>query len=132
MTTSIVMAGLSNLVLADETIEFGHQYNAVQGSGMCVTVATSVLATFVIGARIYSSTAMNHRARRRYKHIVEIIVQSSALYSLCILLAAVADLVDNESPSGLNSRSYGASAYTATISFISTVCFIYFRCFTNF
>jgi len=68
------------------------QYNLLLGITLLVTAVTSVTATFVIGIEIYTSTILNRRARKRYTHIIEIVAQSSALYSLAILFQAIESL----------------------------------------
>ena len=113
---------LSNFVPGDETIDFVSRLNVVQGTTLCVTVATSVVATLVIGVRIYTSTARNHQARERYKHIVEIIVQSSALYSISLLISAVNTLCDNSGDlTASQSVAFNADSYAYGIAAVATV-----------
>jgi len=115
-----VTIGLLEFFPGDETHAFTHQFNVIEGTSLCMTVLTSVLATFVIGAQIYLSTAMNHQARKRYKHLMEIIIQSSALYSLSTLLSAIITLsVANSSVT--KPVLIEAGQYTTTISSFSTV-----------
>ena len=113
---AIIMNALSYFDPSDTTDEFLHQYDIVLGTSMCVTVATSMLATFVIGAQIHASTDTNRKARRRYKHIIEIIIQSSALYSVSLLLNAITALCSPASLTASNSVIFNAGVYTAAIS----------------
>ena len=116
------MAFLLNFDPGDETDQFTHRYNIVQGTTSCVTVATSILATFIIGAQIYASTTMNRQARKRYKHIIEIIIQSSALYSFSILIGAVTALIgDNATITTSDSVIFNADIYAAAIGGFTTV-----------
>jgi len=94
----------------------------MQGSSFVVTAATSMISTFVIGIHIYSSTNLISRIRRRYTYIIEILVQSSVLYSLSILALAIADFVDNGDLTLTGSSVFNAEAYTSAIALISTVC----------
>lgn len=110
---------------SDNTPEFARQFNVMQGTSSCVTVVTSVLATFVIGAQIYASTAMNRQARRRYQYLIEIIIQSSALYSISILLSAITTLVDtNQNITASQSGILDADNYLNVIASFITVYFL--------
>jgi len=51
--------------------------------------ATSITATFIICRHIYKSTTYDSRSRRRYKHIVDALVQSSLLYSVVAFVATI-------------------------------------------
>jgi len=115
------MNALSYFDPSDTTDEFFHQYDIVLGTSLCVTVTTSVLATFVIGAQIYVSTNKNHKVRRRYKHIIEIIIQSSALYSVSLLLYAIIVLCLSTNLTVSNSVIIDAHLYAGAISGFITV-----------
>jgi len=116
------MAGLLHLYNGNKAEEFTQKYNIVQGTNSYVAVATSVLATFVIGAQIYTSTTTNHQARRRYTHIIEIIIQSSALYSFSILITAITALVgDNSTFTASDSVIFNADTYASAIAAFTTV-----------
>ena len=51
--------------------------------------ATSLTATFTICLHIYTSTTHNHRSRRRYKHIIDTLVQSSVSYTTAVVLGTI-------------------------------------------
>jgi len=122
VTTGIVLNSLFMFRPGIVTGQLVHRYNVLQGISMLVTVVTSVLATSIIGARIYASTAMSHGARRRYMHIVDIIAQSSALYSLSIAVDAVTALLNNGRISSMSSMVLNAGFYANTIATITPVC----------
>ncbi|KAH9483403.1 hypothetical protein JR316_0002869 [Psilocybe cubensis] len=52
-----------------------------------VSLATTSCATFLIGWRIY--TASGHIGRSKYTHIITTIIESSAVYSLVLLVLAI-------------------------------------------
>lgn len=116
-----VMNGLGYFYPRDETVKFARQYNIFEGTTLCVTAATSVIATFVIGAQIYTSTNLNTRARKRYAHITEILVQSSALYSLSIVGQAIVTLIDEGTFNGISSKLLNAGVYTYSVSCLTAV-----------
>jgi len=128
-----LIASLYNFDPRDETAQFMQRFNILQGISLCVTVATSMLTTFTIGAHIYASTFRNRQAWGRYKHLVEIIIQSSALYSVSFLVTAIIDLIGTN---GISSASptilLNANCYTSAISSFTAVYFLNFFCFHVF
>ena len=70
-----------------------NKYNIMQGIYYCVTASTNSVATLMIGHQIYSSTRQDKRARRRYRHIIEITIQSSAIYSVTMLASAITSIL---------------------------------------
>lgn len=103
-----------------QTSQFARRFNILIGTSSCVTATTSIIATFVIGAQVYNSTKMNPKARRRYTHIIEITMQSSALYSLAILAQAIFALLSSGSFMS-QSSFFVASDYISAIANITTV-----------
>lgn len=97
-------------------------FNILQGCSLCMTTVTSMVTTLLIGAQVYSSTSLNPRARRRYKPIIEIMLQSSALYSLAILTQAIVTLM---SPGSFDKMIIVTGDYTQVMVNITTVCDIY-------
>jgi len=116
------MDGIYMFDPSHQTARFAQQANILQGTSIFVTAATSILATFLIGAHIYQSTSMNSRARRRYTSIVDIITQSSALYSFSLLAQAILGLVTNSTFGFTGSTLLNANTYTYEIATMTTVC----------
>ncbi|KAH9478995.1 hypothetical protein JR316_0009459 [Psilocybe cubensis] len=54
---------------------------------------TTVTATFLIAYRIYPVSRTSGRSRTRYMHIITTIVESSMVYSLCLLLQTLAGTI---------------------------------------
>lgn len=79
------------------------------------------MATVVIGTHIHFSTRFNPWARRRYTHITEIIVQSSALYTLAMLCQAIANLANGANLNEMTSTLYDTGAYLGALITIITV-----------
>jgi len=123
--TSIVVNGLLFLVPKYQTDPFAQQGNILQGVNLVGTAATSMVATVLIGARIYSSTRLNLQARRRYTHIIEITIQSSVLYSFAIVGQAITYFIGNGNFT-LESSIINADLYMNAIAAITTVCFSIF------
>ena len=77
-----------------ETIARGKQFDIIQASAGLVTALTSVLASGIIVYRIYSSTSINQTARKRYRHIIDIMIQSSAVYTLSNIAQSTCNFIN--------------------------------------
>lgn len=66
------------------------------------SLVTTVVTTFLIGYRIHKVAVMSgSRAKRRFSHVVAMIVESAAIYSLILIGPAIIDLLPM-SPRNLN------------------------------
>ena len=115
-----IIQGLVNFVPGDNTVQWSRWYNIIQGVNFCTTAATSVVATFIIAAIIHRSN-INNGARRRYRHIIEITIQSSALYTLTIVGTAVTTLLDDVNLNVNESSIFNAGLYLSALTCIATV-----------
>jgi len=99
------------------------QYNTVSGTLNSVTAVTSLLSTIIIALRIHYSTTHDVviNSRQRYRYIIEILVQSSVLYSLCVLAVAILDFII-DSASSSSSVLYTANSFINGLTIIVTVC----------
>jgi len=102
------------------TPSLSRRFNLISGSLSCVSSFTSIFSTLTIGYLIYSSTRHDKRSRRRYTHIIEILIQSSAFYSFTTTAVAVCafgttnDIVEN-------GRTFIADNYFSTLQLFSIV-----------
>jgi len=119
----IIMEGLDSFDSNLMNTSFNWKYGIWLGITFLLTAITSVIASVVIGAQIYSSTAKNPAARRRYSTIIEIIMQSSALYSLTILCQAIATLMSATKDWPMDNV---AAIYSETIMTFTTVRYLPF------
>ncbi|KAF4622550.1 hypothetical protein D9613_008977 [Agrocybe pediades] len=92
-----------------------HNANVIDGIFEAIVAATSISASVTISYHIYSITSRTSGAWRRYKHIVDILVQSSGAYSTAVLLAAVVDFLNtgeaNTSLTALILDNYAETLY---------------------
>jgi len=79
--TQVVLGLLVYLRPGYATEKHDHQGLVVVGSMFGAVAATSLTATFIICRHIYTRTSQDPRSRRRYKNIVDILIQSSAIYA---------------------------------------------------
>jgi len=63
--------------------------NAVIAAQNFLSVAASLVTTLLIVLRIHSMSKENGGSGQRFKHILDIVVQSAAVYSLVILVEAI-------------------------------------------
>ncbi|KAF9550057.1 hypothetical protein CPC08DRAFT_755197 [Agrocybe pediades] len=94
IVTNNVFAGLILFVEKFQTPERNRQVNIIGGSMLSTVSLTNLIMTFIICYRIYSKTFRHRQLPGRYKHIISILIQSSAIYSFSSLLSAVTNLID--------------------------------------
>jgi len=119
---------ISGLLLSSpekyQTVEFLRKFNLVEVGSLCASALTNMTATVLIGAQIRYSTRSNHQARRRYQHIIGIIVQSSALYSVSMLAQAIIGLFFTGNLAVTGTALLNSGVYTTGISCFVAVCYI--------
>ncbi|KAH9475578.1 hypothetical protein JR316_0012695 [Psilocybe cubensis] len=67
--------------------------NDIQSATFFMSFATSVSTTGLIAYQIYASSRNINGTRKRFLHILEIIIQSAAVYSAVLLVAAVSGAI---------------------------------------
>ena len=89
--------------------------NQLSAAAIFVTFAATLAATFLISFRIYRASAyeMPEKSRRHFKEIVDILVQSSFVYSM----AALADAISLVVPQSTTNAAawFAANQYIAVI-----------------
>jgi len=105
-----------------ETAFRGRQSNILTATASCVTAATSVTSTLIIGTQIYFATISNTQAQRRYEYIIRIIIHSSALYSISLLAQATIGFLNNGNLQLVGSGMIIAEDYITVALTIMTVC----------
>lgn len=88
-------------------------------SATLVSLSTTVASTFLISYRIYSIGRQDGGSVRRFRHILEIVVESSAVYSLSSVVAAVGYILIIDSP--LNTGVVAAESYGSSLAFVISV-----------
>lgn len=94
VVVDMTFIGLSAFDFGSDSHRLARKANILTGTLFASVVATSITATFVICHHIYKSTTLNVRARRRYKHIVDILVQSSVMYTISVILVTICNFLD--------------------------------------
>ncbi|PPQ74132.1 hypothetical protein CVT25_003590 [Psilocybe cyanescens] len=76
-----------NQITSDENVKL---FNNISSALTFVSLGTTVITTFLIGYRIYSASRSNRSpSKRLFNHIVVMIIESAAAYSLALLFDAI-------------------------------------------
>ncbi|KDR71336.1 hypothetical protein GALMADRAFT_144025 [Galerina marginata CBS 339.88] len=119
---------LAETVISGELVVDVAQTNAelkaavtIQSALFFTSLASSLLSTLLIAFRIHSFSKQNGRSKRRFSHIIEIVVQSAAVYSLALLIVGVANALPGSSPAIVKFGDYGIAVASAITGIAPTV-----------
>ncbi|KAF9562351.1 hypothetical protein CPC08DRAFT_706726 [Agrocybe pediades] len=71
----------------------GNLMNGLSSAFFFTSALTSLIATYLIAYRIYVTSQFTGTSKRRFKNVIDIVVQSSAVYTLSILAMAIYDVI---------------------------------------
>ena len=97
----IIFSSAVKLTLSDRQAVI---LNDLLASGYFSSFSCTISSTLLIVYQIYNSLSnQDNHSKKRFMHIVDVLVQSAAVYSLTLLVAAIAVVVwvtcgDNSSP----------------------------------
>jgi hypothetical protein len=86
--------------------------NALLSAAFFITFATTLVTTILIAYRIYSVSKQEGMSARRFKHIIDIVIQSGAVNSLTLLANAIIVVLP---ASILNTKDSAANTYAENI-----------------
>ncbi|KAF4614173.1 hypothetical protein D9613_007360 [Agrocybe pediades] len=66
----------------------------LEGAMYVSVAATSLMATFIICWQVYAYTKHASGSRKRYRNIIDVLIQSSALYSSMLVVEAVVNIIE--------------------------------------
>lgn len=102
-------------------------YDRLVATLLAASLSTTALTTFLIGYRIHKVACMSgSRSKHRLGHIVKMIVESAAVYSLTLIVFSIVVMIQTvggplrSSPSGYPEEL--ASIYLQAIAAIVSVC----------
>ncbi|KDR69427.1 hypothetical protein GALMADRAFT_145472 [Galerina marginata CBS 339.88] len=90
-------------------------FEAIQISLFSISFTSSMAATILIAFRIHSISTQENNPRGRFKHVIEIVVQSAVIYSLALLLQ-IAYNVQPVYPAETVYSAYGS--YASSLAFV--------------
>lgn len=95
-------------------------FNNISSALVFVSLGATVITTILIGYRIHISSRSNGQpSKRMFNHIVVLVVESSAVYSL--LLLAYAIVTEDPASAMLGSSGADASFYIQTVQVVVSV-----------
>jgi hypothetical protein len=97
--------------------------NSLSASGYFVTFSSTISSTFLIVYRIYHSLSQQDNcSKKRFLCIVDVLVQSAAMYALTLLVMAIEDIIFITSGERFNLPMFALSNYSAAIVIFVSVC----------
>lgn len=93
--------------------------NDMLAAAFFISFATTLVTTVLIAYRIHSVSQNQGASSRRFKHIIDIVVQSGAVYALSQFVAAVAGVVPGAN--AFTKSSIAFQAYTQILNFAIAV-----------
>ncbi|KAF9545345.1 hypothetical protein CPC08DRAFT_716214 [Agrocybe pediades] len=69
-------------------------FNRLSAAALVSVALTSLVATFMICRQIYIRTSPGSRSRKRYRTVINTLVESAALYSAALVFEAILDFLD--------------------------------------
>ncbi len=108
--------------------------NELIASGYFSSFASTISSTLLIVYRIYNSLSnQDNHSKKRYLHIVDVLVQSAAVYSLALMVAAIAAVVLVTSRDVVTLPMFGVLNYeSSAILFFVSVRTLVYKCWVNF
>ncbi|PPQ97710.1 hypothetical protein CVT26_001899 [Gymnopilus dilepis] len=104
---------ITEAVLSPEKVNSARQshiINSLLSATLFTSTSTSIITTLLIMYRIHSVTQMNVSSGRQFRHILDIVVQSSALYSFSLLVYGI-DTAVPSSASALDTRVFALTTW---------------------
>ena len=100
--------------------------NDLLASGYFSSFACTISSTLLIVHRIYSSLSnQDGHSKKRFIHIVDVLVQSAAAYSLALMVAAIVYVVFATSGDNVTVSMFSVISYEGD----AIVCFVSVRTF---
>lgn len=99
--------------------------NNLLAAGFFVSFGTSLMATSLIAYRIWTVYKSDGKSLKRFKNILDIIIQSAAINSVALLLTAIT-LIIPDSGNIFNAPLFALGNYAKAFFVAISVCSIYY------
>ena len=99
--------------------------NDLFGSGLFSSFSCTISSTLLIVYRIYNSLSRDtsNHSKKRFMHVVDVLVQSAAAYSIAILITAIVDLFPSPGSDTMTLSMFAVLNYEcAAILYFVSVC----------
>ena len=120
---SIAVQGIIGGTIATEQLALlaNHLVSAQYFLALATSVATTCLIAYKIHSVSKQSAGLGFSSHQRFKHILDVIVQSSVVYSLTLLLMAIGFVLPEEIGDGRNTRGFAFLNYSAVLGLVISV-----------
>ncbi|KAF9470989.1 hypothetical protein BDN70DRAFT_939275 [Pholiota conissans] len=81
-------------VVPRTAISLESRFNKVYAAGIVIASCNTIITTALITYRIYSFLRNQHITTKKFRHIIDIVIQSGAVYSLSMLVMAISIIVE--------------------------------------
>jgi len=108
MITDTLYTSLFYAKASFQTVQAARNANIISGATFVAVAVTSITATYLICHHIYTSTKHNQRSWKRYKHIVDICIQSSIIYTTIMVFETIIDFLETDDPESASNISVQA------------------------
>jgi len=99
-------------VPSHQTVHFAQMSDYISVASITTGAVTNLTTTTIISYQIYSTTARDRRARRRYQHIVNALIQSCSIYTIAAIFDAILGLLGTFSQNeGMSQTTYVIENY---------------------
>ncbi|KDR71358.1 hypothetical protein GALMADRAFT_144042 [Galerina marginata CBS 339.88] len=85
------------------------------------SLSSSLLATLLIAFRIHKVSKQDGRSQRRFGHVIEIVVQSAAIYSFALLIPGIGNTLTSIAPANVAFENYGEAVAFSIIGIVPTI-----------
>ncbi|KAF9476275.1 hypothetical protein BDN70DRAFT_935189 [Pholiota conissans] len=86
--------------------------NKVVAAGILLSGCTTIITTVLIIYRIYSFSKQKHISSTKFRHIIDIVVQSGAVYAISLLIFGVSGMLSGQSFVNLKVPTYNFGLWT--------------------
>jgi hypothetical protein len=93
--------------------------NDLLAAALFISFGTTLITTVLIAYRIYSASKQQLPSSRRFNHIIDIVVQSGAIYAFSQLVYAIAGVLSGSN--GFNTRIIAFTNYIEPLNVAITV-----------
>ncbi|KAF9471984.1 hypothetical protein BDN70DRAFT_925900 [Pholiota conissans] len=93
------------------------KFNSVAATGFVIAACTTLVTTTLIAYRINSFLKLQEMSRRRFAHIVDIVVQSGLVYSMSIVLYAATVIMNAVTAGHVNTLQFEFENWVQTFAF---------------
>ena len=98
-----------------------NRFNDIYSAAIVIAALTTILTTALIAYRIQSFLKLEDMSTRRFRHIIDVVVQSGVVYSLSLLAMGISTILVRNGD-GLNVPLFNFYTWANILAFPLAVC----------